>query len=567
MLEGHSRLPHPVRLVVADDLHRSRLTVFFRLLLAIPHFLWAALIGMAFLVVVFIQWWVLLFRGRPAHGLHGFIAGYIRYTVHIEAYTLLAANPFPGFYPMSTAPYPVDLEFDPPAPQNRWKTLFRAFLALPAMIVSAALLSGGSRSGGGLALGAAFLLWWVGLIRGRSPRGLRDLVTYCIAYSAQLASYLFLVTDRYPYSGPNAYALPREDEEPHAVRMTVADDLRRSRLLVFFRLPIVIPHLVWLVLWSVVALLVVFLGWFCALVTGRMPQPFHRFVAAYLRYSTHVMAFLFLVGNPFPGFVGKAGSYPVELEIDPPAPQKRVAVLFRIFLALPAFLISSGLNGGLCVAGFLGWFVALFLGRMPDGLRGRIEVVLTDPASDLPALVQDECHDLLEQISEQTARIEAKTAKTRGLAGTNDTARRLQTMPGVDREDRLGDQRLRSAHGQLQARSRFCGLARPRAAPVHLWREGTPRAHLESWPDRYPISADHRGHVAPDSAGPKVDPGGVMTGARSAPQASHAGRHCTGQQDGTGHLGNDDKERRIIEIPAPSCFCIGLNIPVSRRHR
>jgi transposase len=61
----------------------------------------------------------------------------------------------------------------------------------------------------------------------------------------------------------------------------------------------------------------------------------------------------------------------------------------------------------------------------------RIEAVVIDPASDLPDLVRDECHDLLEQISEQTARIEAKTAKARGLAGTNDIARRLQTMPGV----------------------------------------------------------------------------------------------------------------------------------------
>lgn len=61
----------------------------------------------------------------------------------------------------------------------------------------------------------------------------------------------------------------------------------------------------------------------------------------------------------------------------------------------------------------------------------RIEAVLDDPASDLPALVRDECHDLLEQISEQTTRIEAKTAKARSLAGTNDAARRLQTMPGV----------------------------------------------------------------------------------------------------------------------------------------
>lgn len=61
----------------------------------------------------------------------------------------------------------------------------------------------------------------------------------------------------------------------------------------------------------------------------------------------------------------------------------------------------------------------------------RIEAVLAEPASDLPALVREECHDLLEQISEQTARIEAKTAKARSFSGTNDTARRLQTMPGV----------------------------------------------------------------------------------------------------------------------------------------
>lgn len=61
----------------------------------------------------------------------------------------------------------------------------------------------------------------------------------------------------------------------------------------------------------------------------------------------------------------------------------------------------------------------------------RIEAVLADPASDLPALMREECHDLLEQISEQTARIEAKTTKARSFAGANDTARRLQTMPGV----------------------------------------------------------------------------------------------------------------------------------------
>jgi hypothetical protein len=300
--------------------------------------------------------------------------------VHIEAYVLLAANPFPGFYPMATGPYPVDLELDPPSPQSRWKTFFRLVLAVPAMIVSAVLLWGGPRNGGyfsgGLAFAGAFLLWWVGLIRGRSPRGLRDLVAYCIAYSAQLACYLFLVTDRYPYSGPNAFVLPREGEEPHPVRLTVTDDLRRSRVTVFFRLLLALPHIVWLVLWSIVTLLVVFLAWLCALVIGRVPQPFHRFIAAYLRYTTHVMAFLFLVGNPFPGFVGAAGTYPIDLELPDPAPQKRLVTLFRLPLALPALLVSGSVGAALWPVGVLGWFVALFRGRMPDGFRNLGAYVL-----------------------------------------------------------------------------------------------------------------------------------------------------------------------------------------------
>ena len=44
--------PHPVRIVVTDDLVRSRLTVFFRAILAIPHYLWAFLLGMVVALLV-----------------------------------------------------------------------------------------------------------------------------------------------------------------------------------------------------------------------------------------------------------------------------------------------------------------------------------------------------------------------------------------------------------------------------------------------------------------------------------------------------------------------------------
>jgi hypothetical protein len=377
-----SARPHPVRIVVTDDdLARSRLTVFFRAILAIPHYIWAFLLGTVVFLVVFVNWFILLVRGRTPDGIHGFVAGYIRYLTHLEAYFLLAANPYPSFYVLDFKPYAIDLEVDPPEAQNRWKTFFRIFLAVPAIVVGSTLFWGGPRGGsyaaGGLAFVAAFLVWWVALIRARSPRGLRDLLVYCLGYSAQVSAYLFLVTDRYPFSSPSAFVTrpaspveaPADAPPPHPVSLPVTDDLRRSRLLVFFRLPLAIPHIIWLLLWSIAAIVVAVLTWIWALATGRPPRPFHRFLSRYLRYTTHLYAFLFMVGNPFPGFLGAPGSYPVDLELPPLEPQSRWVTGFRIFLALPAMLIGGGLSGAGFAAAFLGWFVGLFLGRMPQGLR------------------------------------------------------------------------------------------------------------------------------------------------------------------------------------------------------
>lgn len=46
-------------------------------------------------------------------------------------------------------------------------------------------------------------------------------------------------------------------------------------------------------------------------------------------------------------------------------------------------------------------------------------------------LVRDECRDLLDQVAEQTVRINARTEKIKALAAKSETARRLQTIPGV----------------------------------------------------------------------------------------------------------------------------------------
>ena len=70
---------------------------------------------------------------------------------------------------------------------------------------------------------------------------------------------------------------------------------------------------------------------------------------------------------------------------------------------------------------------------VPQGIRqiNRIAEILDAPGSDLPDLMREECRDLLEQITEQTERINARTAKIKALAAETDTARRLQAIPGV----------------------------------------------------------------------------------------------------------------------------------------
>jgi hypothetical protein len=382
----------PVRLVVRDEeLARARLTVFFRLLLAIPHLVWLTLWGFAAFVVALVLWLAVLIEGKVPEILHDFVAGYVRYATHVAAYVLLAADPYPGF--RGRPGYAVDVEIDPPVRQSRWSGFFRLLLALPALLLASALgggfstgspgqaswgwSSGGDEytttttsvySVGGVATAAAFLAWFAILVRGRAPRGLRDLTAFAIGYGAQAGSYALLLTPTYPTSDP-ALAEPFSTLPAHPVRLVVEDELERSRITVLFRLLLAIPHFIWLVLWSIAAWFAAVAAWFAALATGRVPEALHRFLAAYVRYATHLVAFVYVIGRTFPGFTGRAGSYGIDVEIAAPERQRRWTVLVRAFLAIPALVVASALGGVAFVVGLLGWWYALVAGRMPEGLR------------------------------------------------------------------------------------------------------------------------------------------------------------------------------------------------------
>jgi uncharacterized protein DUF4389 len=394
--------PHPARLVVDDDFHRNRLTVLFRLLLAIPHLIWFLLWSIGATIVSIVNWFATLIMGQPPRAFHRFLSAYVRYTVHLGAYLYLVANPYPGFVGEAGS-YPVDIDLpEDPQTQSRWKTLLRLILAIPALIIGSALGGGfglpwgfyanrgsssrsNSSSGGGGFWGGgflsgicAFLGWFAALVTGRMPSGLRDAGVYGLGYGGQVRAYTLLLTDRYPNSDPTTMLESVARPVEHPVRLVgEAHDLRRSRLTVFFRLPLFIPHYVWFYLWSWVALIVSIINWFATLIMGRPPRAFQRFLGAFVRYQFHIFAFLTIAANPFPGFTGAAGSYPLDLALPAePQRQNRWKTLFRGILAIPAWIVSIGLLFALGIASIFTWFVALVRGNAPWGLRNLMAYAL-----------------------------------------------------------------------------------------------------------------------------------------------------------------------------------------------
>ncbi len=316
----------------------------------------------------------------------------------------LAANEYPSFD--GPDGYAIDVRIAPPQRQGRASVALRGLLLVPAALVFATLVgdptegfgNGGSSLtfGIGLLAASALLSWFSILARGRASRGLRDAAAYALLYGAQFWAYALLLTDRYPNSDPMA-ALPEVPARADPIHLRIdeawrrgddedgfrPDGLRRSRLTVLFRLPLAAPHLAWLSLWSIAVLPGSVLNWLATTIAGRSPAALHAFLAAYVRYGLAVYAFVYLVANPFPGFVGRAGSYPVEVAIADRARQNRWKSGFRLVLVVPA-LILAGAYGSLASAiAVLGWLSSLARGRMPLGLRNAGALALRYQAQTL----------------------------------------------------------------------------------------------------------------------------------------------------------------------------------------
>jgi len=167
---------------------QRRVTVLFRFLLVIPHYIVLYLLGIAVAVVVVIGWFAALFTGRLPAGLAGFLVGWLRWWTRVIAYVALLTDQYPPFT-LDDEDYPVRVSAAP-GPLNRLAVLFRLILAIPASILVGVLWLGVPLIG--------LVIWLIVLVTGSMPVQAYEAVAAVIRYSARFYGYFYLMSGTYP---------------------------------------------------------------------------------------------------------------------------------------------------------------------------------------------------------------------------------------------------------------------------------------------------------------------------------------------------------------------------------
>jgi hypothetical protein len=157
----------------------------------------------------------------------------------------------------------------------------------------------------------------------------------------------------------------------HPVQYEADFTAQRSRVTTFFRIILVIPHLVVLLLWGLAAYVTTFVAWFAILITGSYPKGLWGFAARYFVYAGRVNGYSGLLTDVYPPF-GADGDYPVRVTAERSDRQSRLTTLFRYILVIPAAVGAYLLGIAQNAVTFLAWLVILFTGKMPLPLQNFI---------------------------------------------------------------------------------------------------------------------------------------------------------------------------------------------------
>jgi hypothetical protein len=181
---------YPLRYDVEYPENLSRLLIFVKWLLAIPHIIVLYFLGLIAYLLIFIAFFAILFTKKYPKGLFDFVVNYYRWNANVGAYTGLLRDEYPPFS-FDAGQYPVTLEVDYPEELGRWMPFIKWLLAIPHFI---ALMFVGL-----IAILFYIIAFFAILFTGKFPRGMFDFIVGTSRWNYRVTAYAFLLlTDEYP---------------------------------------------------------------------------------------------------------------------------------------------------------------------------------------------------------------------------------------------------------------------------------------------------------------------------------------------------------------------------------
>ncbi|WP_456696638.1 DUF4389 domain-containing protein [Aeromicrobium sp. P5_D10] len=189
--------------------------------------------------------------------------------------------------------YPATMTVNLPEKIARWRVIGNMILAIPHFIIVYALII--------VAEILAIVAWILGVFTGKIPAGILTFFAMVVRYQTRVGVYSSFLTEDYPPFGFSATFADPGDYS--AVRVDFAAETEgRSRVSIFFRIILAIPHMIVLYVVSIIAFFVYIIGWFAVLFTGSWPTGLRNFIVGLMRWSTRLSAYLFLLTDDYPPF-------------------------------------------------------------------------------------------------------------------------------------------------------------------------------------------------------------------------------------------------------------------------
>jgi len=187
--------PYPLQLEFHADRHITQWRPLVQWVLAIPHLMIAWALRTLRQVVTLISLFTVLFTTRIPRPLFDLIVMTYRYEWRAMSYAFFMHEDYPPFdFDLASEDDGVEphtsLALTYPENLERWKPMYKWFLAIPQYFVVAGLCIVA-----GLGIFAGF---FAVLFTGEYPEGIRDFLVSAYRYALRVEAYVGFLTDRYP---------------------------------------------------------------------------------------------------------------------------------------------------------------------------------------------------------------------------------------------------------------------------------------------------------------------------------------------------------------------------------